>query len=203
MAVSTPTTNHPLSWPPGRPRTPPAQRRNAKFDRSRSFGATLSGMLSELERFGAMNVVLSTNLKPRFEGMPRGAEPTDPGVAVYFAREQRTYCIATDVYARVDENLRAIALTVEAMRAIERHGAGQMVEAALTGFRALPASASSMEPYWWQVLNVDVLCPLETAQAAYRQLAAQTHPDKQGGDRERFERVQAAWEQAQKARPTS
>src|SRR5260370_12455992 len=44
-------------------------------------------------------------------------------------------------YARVADNLAAIAATLDAMRAIERHGGGSILERAFIGFAALPATA--------------------------------------------------------------
>lgn len=47
--------------------------------------------------------------------------------------------MAIDQYYRVEENLAAIAATLDAMRAIERHGGAQILDRASTGFAALQA----------------------------------------------------------------
>ena len=108
----------------------------------------------ELERLG-VNVVddsiVSTNLKLNLAGLPRGdqGEPSDPGVAVYFQKKSGPMrVIAIDAYRRVRDNLAAIAATLEAMQAIERHGGAQILERAFTGFDALPAPKK-----WWDILE--------------------------------------------------
>ena len=102
-----------------------------------------------------MNVVddsiVSTNLKLNLAGLPRGdqGEPSDPGVAVYFQKKSGPMrVIAIDAYRRVRDNLAAIAATLEAMQAIERHGGAQILERAFTGFDALPAPKK-----WWDILE--------------------------------------------------
>ena len=106
--------------------------------------------------------------------------------------------MAIDQYDRVADNLAAIAATLEAMRAIERHGGAQILERAFTGFTALPAP-DHQRP-WREVLGIPAL-PENEAQAreviegAYRRLRSRYHPDK-GGDAAAFSAVQAAYEQA-------
>jgi hypothetical protein len=71
-------------------------------------------------------------------------------VAVYWIKTGRKQmkCMAIDRYGRVADNMAAIAATIEAMRAIERHGSAEILERAFLGFQALP------EPeQWWQVLE--------------------------------------------------
>jgi hypothetical protein len=123
----------PLTWPLGWPRT--------KVAFKRSPGKAFREIREELGRAGAASVVISTNLPTRRDGQPyadaRLAQP-DPGVAVYFALNGRQYVLACDRFNTAAGNARAIALTVEAMRGIERWGTGGMLERAFTGFLALP-----------------------------------------------------------------
>jgi len=54
-------------------------------------------------------------------------------------------CLACDRWDKVQDNIYAIAMTIEPLRGIERWGSGSMVEQAFTGFFALPAPKSPWE----------------------------------------------------------
>ena len=98
-------------------------------------------------------------------------------------------CMAIDRYTRVADNLAAIAATLEAMRAIERHGGGTILERAFLGFAALPENAS--QP-WREVLGIDPTQKpsIELVESRFRTLVKIHHPD-YGGEKERetFERI--------------
>lgn len=83
--------------------------------------------------------------RTNIDGFPRSgqSEPSDGGVAVYWLTSTgETKCIAIDRYDRVADNLAAVAATLDAMRAIERHGGAtgamcstqQTRRAAIAGF---------------------------------------------------------------------
>lgn len=74
--------------------------------------------------------------------------------------------------------MQAIAKTIEALRGIARWGTGDMLEAAFTGFMALPAPGAARE--WWEVLGVARHCTRDDISAAYRRLASINHPDRGG-----------------------
>jgi hypothetical protein len=63
--------------------------------------------------------------------------------------------MAIDQYDRVEHNLAAIAATLDAMRAIKRHGGAEILDRAFTGFTALPAPMAGGKP-WRQVLGFDL-----------------------------------------------
>jgi DnaJ-domain-containing protein 1 len=77
------------------------------------------------------------------------------------------------------ENLHSLALTIEAMRAIERHGGALMMERAFEGFASLPAPGSAS---WWSVLQVRPTASAPEIEAAFRRLARERHPDAGGSD---------------------
>lgn len=203
----------PLFWPAGWPRTPGHGRTAARFGtRERRGGDSLARardvtvadatqrVLAELGRMGAREIIVSTNLALRRDGLPRSdqREPADPGVAVYWTdRTGADRCMAVDRYTKTAGNLAALAATLEAMRAIERHGGAEILDRAFTGFTALPppSAAARAEP-WWEVLGISQDAHPVNVEAAYRRRRAEAHPDR-GGSAEAFGRVQRAFEQFQ------
>jgi hypothetical protein len=203
---------YPLSWPEGW--------RREKLHRFADFGKVsteyrdgrsmyagkkrlsvsdaVQRVLGELQRMGIGQdaVLISTNVRLRLDGFPRSdQEPSDPGAAVYWQKKgQQMRCMAIDRYNRVADNLAAIAATLEAMRAIERHGGAAILDRAFTGFAALPEHASQS---WRQVLGIreDQRPTMELIEERFRALAKVHHPD-QGGERSKFEQIVAAREAA-------
>lgn len=177
----------PLQWPQGRARWK-LSRSTSKF--RMTDGQMLAHLMDELDRLSAKDVVISTN-----RGAFSRAQPADPGVAVYFKRKDRDLCIACDRYSRVEDNLHAIGLAVEAIRALERHGTGDMVDAAFSGFTALPESVITPPPSpWWQVLGIDEHSDKNAIKAAYKSKVKYAHPDT-GGNSVAFARLQKAYEE--------
>lgn len=192
-------TRFPLCWPDGWKRTDSWRRKFGAFKSGRNpYGSKqrvsvsdgIGRVLGELSRMDISenDVLVSTNVRTRLDGLPRSdqAEPADPGAAVYWEKRGKRQCMAIDRYSRVADNLAAIAATLDAMRAIERHGGAEILERAFTGFVALPAPEQ-----WFQVLGVSASAAVEQIQAAYRRLAAEHHPDR-GGDHAQMARINAA-----------
>ncbi len=149
---------------------------------------------------GARDIVISSNLSLRRDGLPYSgqAQPDDRGIAAYFTLKGEQQCIPCDRWDNIEQNLRAIALTVEALRGLDRWGAKEMVDAAFRGFKALPESVI-VTPYtaraWYDVLEVSQTASPEVIKAAYRQQMLKAHPD-QGGSPEAFAEVQQAFQQS-------
>lgn len=193
---------HPLQWPAGWKRTGRAYQRSAAFSRYRkqlSIADGVARVQQELERLGVgrEDTVISTNVETRLDGLPRSdrAEPMDPGAAVYWRKGSSTKVMAIDQYDRVADNLAAIAATLEAMRAIERHGGAAILERAFAGFAALPAPAAKGS-HWSEVLDIPATSTREQVKSAYRALASRYHPDKPGGSHERMAELNAAQDAA-------
>jgi len=176
---------YPLTWPPGRPRS--ARQETALF--KTPLGAAIRRVQREVNLLGGRELVISSNLPLRRDGAPtlRAGYIRDLGVAVYFALKKKPMCFACDRWNKIEDNVQAIAKTIEALRGIERWGSGQMVEQAFTGFVALPAPEQP-----WQVLGLDTSTPTpDQVEAAYRRLASEHHPDR-GGDTHQMARINAA-----------
>lgn len=185
-------TGYPLCWPTGRPRTPHHFRKRAKF--KTSFSKARDELIRQIALLGGKGNIFSSDIPRRQDGLPYAdARPKsgDPGIAVYFTRKGKQLCFACDCYLTVDDNMHAIALTVEALRGIARWGTGDMMEAAFTGFTALPERSSHG---WWEVLGISINANEEQVREAYRLLAKKHHPDV-GGDQDLMRRLNEAWDQ--------
>jgi hypothetical protein len=208
---------YPLSWPTGWPRTHAGDHKFGKFGTKRtppgsSYARTVdititeaSGrVLDELSRMGInrQDVVISTNVRTRLDGLPRSGEkePNDSGAAVYWeTRKGDRRVMAIDQYVKVADNLAAIAATLDAMRAIERHGGAQILDRAFTGFLALPAPGGSASVNWRQVMGFAPGEPVdaETLRTRFRKLASERHPDKESGSHAAMAALNDAHAQAQ------
>lgn len=202
----------PLDWPAGWHRTQVSRRIHGKFNKKnteyytaydntqKSRQVTKWLTVSDgVQRISAVlrsmgvdtqDVVISTNVRTRLDGLPRSGErePDDPGAAVYWrdhAAGKPVRCMAIDRYSTVADNLGAIAATLDAMRAIERHGGAEILNRAFTGFLALPEKAT--EP-WREVLDLKGELTRDTVLARTRDLLLANNPD-QGGDRDKYERI--------------
>lgn len=188
------TLHHPLNWPPRQARA--KSRRPSQFV-ERTLTQAVGELENELTRMGAKEVHLSTNVPVTTSGYfmsGRRLTENDPGVAVYFTRKGIEHAMAADAYTDLPDNVWALVKTIEAMRAIERHGSADLADQAFTGFAALPAPAA-LEP-WHVVLGVSPSAPDEVVQAAYRTLARTAHPDAGGSDERmsRLNRARESWE---------
>lgn len=187
----------PLSWPDGWPR--------AKHRKSSPYKVTTDGALTELlddlRLMGARNVVVSSNVPLRRDGtMYRGDHSDSPmpesGVAVYWEdRQGKPRVIACDAWRTVRKNVRAIGLTVQALRMIERCGASHLLERAFQGFARLPAAEDC-----WSVLGVRRGASREQLRERLRELTRERHPDR-GGDAQAFARITQAYHEAIGAAP--
>lgn len=168
----------PLYWPLDHPRS--ERRKSSAFQVD--FATARSHLMDQLRLLGARELVLSTNIPIRRDGLPSvpDREPVDPGVAVYFTRKGKPYVIACDQFERIRWNLRAVGMTLEALRSIERYGTTSMLEQAFSGFAQLPEKTAART--WRDVLGFDrALVNIDEVRARYRELAHKNHPDI-GGD---------------------
>lgn len=175
------TESYPLSWPEGWPRTLDYKRSNSSPFKT-TFVRTRDELMNELRLLGAKNVVVSSWLPLRRDGLPYADQARrrldDPGVAVYFTLNGRQMVMARDAYWSVHDNLRSIGLGIAHLRGLERHGGGQMMERAFAGFAAL-AAPDARDPFAILGLRPDTATP-ETIKAKFRDRAKDSHPDAGG-----------------------
>ena len=109
--------------------------------------------------------------------------------------------MAIDAYRRVADNLAAVAATLDAMRAIKRHGGAAILDRAFAGFTALPSPEASGAPRHWrdvlEFFDAHRLLTAEDVRARYRRLAAERHPDR-GGSNAQMTELNLARDQALK-----
>lgn len=191
---------YPLQWPAGRKRTDHWGRERAKFDVT--FARARDNIVREVALLAGKwpdpQIVISTNIALRRDGLPLASQrqPDDPGVAVYFLYKKRQMSFACDRWNKIEHNMQAIAKTIEALRGIARWGTGDMLEAAFTGFAALPAPAAGMKRSWREVLELGSGRVTEQIiKDAYRILASRHHPDR-GGDPAKMAELNAARDEA-------
>lgn len=200
------TEKYPLSWPLGYPRT--KWTRSSRFKIS-PFGKTRDAVLKELNMMLSYDerksIIMSTNVPLKNDGFPYAnyKQPDDKGVAVYFTYKKEAVVLCCDEYNKIEDNMWAIAKTIEALRGIERWGVSEFLKRSFAGFNALPPkSEGARRREWWVVMDYvekPGRMPWDVAgiQAQYKSLAKARHPDV-GGSVEAFQELIDAYEQAKK-----
>ena len=197
----------PLQWPEGWKRTPPGGRMRSMFEPR--FTEDRDTVLRWLDKRGS-RVVITSNLPTRQDGLPYHAATSDPGIAIWWVERGHERVVACDRWLRADENMRAIAKTLEAVRGLDRWGATEIVERAFAGFAALPpgSGAEVVPPIarrtWRDVFAVNGLEHevsgaelLTILKTRYRDLIKRAHPDA-GGSHDRAAELNAAIAEAER-----
>lgn len=186
-------------WPEGWPRTEPHKRQRGEFgkqvQRYAQDGTPTYKAKAGLPWTDAVKRVQDEVRRMRGAGLTITTQPgdSDPGVVVAFRLPgDKPVVFPCDRYTVKGQNLAAIAATLEAKRAIERHGVSTL-EREFAGYAALPASIilpTRTPPH--VVLGVQEDAPREVIDAAYKARVLKTHPDR-GGDAQAFQEVQDAY----------
>jgi hypothetical protein len=184
---------YPLRWPDGWPKRP-GYMGGGPF-KGLTPEKALNSLRHELRLLGAQNVVISSNLRPRnYIVVARADARSQPGIALYFMLKARAMTMAQDVYSSPYANMRSLALAIEAMRQLERHGGGHMMQRAFGGFAQLPPpkgqQATPRRP-WRVVLGMESIdksliaeFQRPIAEDRYRKLSRERHPDAASGSHE-------------------
>jgi len=188
-----------------------------------SWSSTLAGLNAELRALDAKDVVIETahtQRDIRNDGWPRSDArvPPMPGVILSFGSKHGPLRYLTDAFSQGgyqrgsggiggswmpgwQANLRAIALGLEALRAVDRYGVSRRGEQ-YRGWNELPSgiemgpamtieeAATILEGYWGVMVPLPDWTP-EHVEDLYRRAAKETHPDT-GGDPDEFRRVATA-----------
>lgn len=200
---------YPLQWPPGIPRTKTGHHEYARWSKD-GRRLTLADALQRLDaevrlytrmgrtwRIPPDSVVVNCDLRTRkSDGMPysNARDPDDPGVAVYFQFDGEPRCIPCDKFTRLADNIAGVAAALGHLRGLERHVNAGAVNAAFTGFAALP---ETINEHWRQVLGLPDVANVtpEIVKRAHKTLAQRNHPDRGGSDQQ-MARINMARDQA-------
>lgn len=200
----------PLTTWPGE-LTPAYKRQRAQF--SATLGKTLKDLDREIRHLRCTHAVMEVAMPAedfRLDGTPRAqARATHPGIVLSLPKTSvGPLRYATDNFTTWQDNLRAIALGMDALRRVDRYGITKRGEQ-YAGFKALPsgsgaaseggmtlddaaqllAAAASWGPQTYQA--ADVLRDADVRREAYRKAARKAHPDA-GGERNFWDSVELA-----------
>jgi hypothetical protein len=174
-----------------------------------SWSDTLVLLADELRHLDAAEpVVLQLDVTEgdiRMDGMLRAnARVGHPGAAISFGSKFGPLRYATDAYEQLwsgalpswQANIRAIALALQALRAVDRYGVSRRGQQ-YTGWKAIEAStrplfATADEALRW-MLSEDPAAEGQLGPAAlYRKLARRMHPDLPTGSQEQWDLLDRA-----------
>lgn len=160
----------------------------------------LAHLSSDPRRFVA-NSVLQIAMREqdfRIDGLPRAnSRPDHPGVILSIESVHGPLSYPCDKFLTWQDNLRAIALALEALRRVGRYGITPNAEQ-YTGWKQLPGGGAepTMSPLDAEMLilaQADLPMGVDVSLAdAYRRARRNAHPDRSDGDRTRWDAVEAA-----------
>ena len=173
-------------WPHKKTRNP----KRAQF--RVTYSRTLELLDRELAKLGVKKAVIQLDLpesKIKIDGTPYStARPDFEGVILSFESKYGHLKYATDMFDAWQDNLRAIALGLEALRKVDRYGITKRGEQ-YTGWKALPENVDAVNSLYKAAEFIsrhsgysagDIACDKDTFEQAYRAAARRLHPDKGG-----------------------
>lgn len=186
-----------LDWPEAFERTPESDRRSYPHGFQQSRRAAFDSILDELDKMDGVRNLQVKTAAPHTANNPhqpyKDRDPDDPGVVVYFERDGQQFAVPCDRWDNLRDNARAIALYLDAKRALDRYGVETVRSEFDTQALPEPDDAVAADPPPHEVLDVAPDAPEAIVQGAFRAKVNEVHPDK-GGSQEAFERVQRARE---------
>lgn len=172
--------------------------RRSQFDTS--WPSTERLLEAEVRHLRGRNLVIEVDVTEgdlRLDGRIRAnARPSTPAVRVAFeSADHGPLTYATDRFTTWQDNVRAVALGLEALRKVDRYGITKRGEQ-YRGFRAIGASSGSSSSHMTADDAADVLTQYGAGEVdperAWRKARAATHPDRHGGDQTLWDRVEQA-----------
>ncbi|HEU0073591.1 MAG TPA: J domain-containing protein [Dehalococcoidia bacterium] len=132
-----------------------------------------------------------------FEILPQLNRNETSAVVEFWAQGSKRTLTCNRFYRR-EENIRAVYLTLEALRLADERGILRELAEAAAGFLEAPKGARVKRP-WHEVLGVMPTADAAVIKAAYRATAQTAHPDA-GGSEAAMAELNAAYEQAKAER---
>lgn len=169
-----------------------------------TYARTLQDLERELKHLDARQITIQAGFRQvRGDGWPySSAKAEHPACILQFRSRGLTLLFKASKYDTFESNLRAIALTLEALRAVDRYGVVEGEQYA--GFKQLgdgqarpvaaatPIEAALFLAAWSEIPKDHILDSKEARDEAYRQAARTLHPDnKETGNHEQFVILQA------------
>jgi hypothetical protein len=192
------------------PETPKAQRRSANLFKVtwRQALQALDTETAHLRLAGPVIIEIGCqdyDIRADRQGLLARTHVAHPGAVVSFETKQLgPMRYAADAYERAwaggllswQANVRAVTLTLEALRSINRWGVAKSAQQ-YAGFLALPPGgtvtfATTDDALSWMRSRQPGSFTGSTASDLYRALAREMHPDQAGADPDDWERLQAA-----------
>jgi hypothetical protein len=180
------------------------------YSRKRSqFSAAWSKTLDLLERelcfLAAKAIIIQADISLdmiKNDGMLRAnATPRTPRVILSFESKHGPLSYPCDRFTHWQDNIRAIALALEALRSVDRYGVTRRAEQ-YKGWERIAGPVAGQMPYGEAsttllsaagIAHIPGSVTKELLEQIYRMAASRTHPDA-GGDPETFKKVVAAKE---------
>lgn len=185
-------------WPGERTKN----RQKSRFDSP--WGKTLDLLDRELEHLLAKNIIIQADCERseiRIDGRLRAsAKLRSPSVILSFDSKHGALSYPCDKFTNWQDNLRAIALSLEALRMVDRYGVTRRAEQ-YRGWEKLSGPGTSATPITTAMGTILVAAGIHGSrpivaselESLYRKAVLRTHPD-HGGSAEEFKHVQAAKE---------
>lgn len=186
-----------VRFAPRMPKPPRGRRQSSPF--SAPFKQTVTLLVRELRALGARDVVMEVDIpqsRIRQDGMPRSdARAMSPGITLHFTaaavkgRPRLEYDV--DSYVTWQDNVRALALALEALRKVTRY---RVLEegSQYVGQRALPAGSGESSMNVAEATEFFQSEGVSTTAEGAAALTKRFHPDRNGGDRAMWDKLQAA-----------
>lgn len=201
------------AWPGEQTKTPVRSR----FDTPHN--ETLRLLERELNHLRARTVVVQafvTESDLRNDGMIRAnARPRRPGIVLSFESKHGPLSYPCDTFDRWEDNLRAIALSLEALRSVDRYGVTKRAEQ-YTGWKRLGGGTASpggstMSPVKaaWVLHDLAaeaepcaapemLLRSADARKAAWKNCARRFHPDAEFANPDKFKTAKEAYDLLEK-----
>lgn len=179
-------------------------RKRSQFDSP--YSQTLQLLERELKHLQATHVVIQADVEPsqvRNDGLLRsGTTPRSPAIVLSFSSKYGDLSYPCDTFTAWQDNLRAIALSLECLRKVDRYGVTRKAEQ-YQGWAKLPPPKQSESSGLMTVAKARELFGLTgnvspvQLREIYRSLAKIHHPDV-GGSEALFKQISEAYEVLQK-----
>lgn len=198
------------TWPADAVATPHHERRRSQF--SAKYSATLELLERELNFLDAENVIVEADCDAsqiRLDGCFRaGAKLRGPGIILSFDCKHGPVRYPCDKFLNWDCNLRAIALSLEALRSVDRYGVTRRGEQyqgwAKIEDKTRTGGFTKSDAAAWLVQQMHDCCGLsygmkqvtdypEVRETIRKELVKILHPDRRGSDTE-FKQLMSALE---------